>query len=78
MPWELGFFDGLRGAVGSIPITHHGEGTFKGEEYLNLYPYVDVTGSSNTHPQQLWIRTSADVFASLNGWVRGTETLPAA
>jgi hypothetical protein len=76
MPWELGFFDGLKGAVGFIPVTHHEEETFRGEEYLNLYPYVDVTRSGNADQPQLWIRTSADVCASLRGWVRGTETLP--
>lgn len=75
MPWQLGFFDGLNGAVGIIPVTHHGEETFKGEEYLNLYPYVDVTGQGNANERKLWIRTSADVYASLSGWIRRTETI---
>lgn len=75
MPWELGFFDGLKGAVGYIPVTYQQEETFKAEEYLNLYPYVDVTGPSNTDQRQFWIRNSADVYAALAGWVRGIETL---
>ena len=42
MPWELGYFDGLKGKVGVIPVTKNQEETFKGEEYLNLYPYVEI------------------------------------
>ena len=73
-PWELGFFDGLKGAVGIIPVTHHEEETFKGAEYLNLYPYVDAT-MSGTNERQFWIRRSSDVFASLSAWARRIETL---
>jgi len=74
MPWELGFFDGLKGAVGIIPVTHHEEETFKGMEYLNLYPYVDVT-ISGSNERQYWIRRSSSVFAPLGAWIRRVETL---
>jgi hypothetical protein len=74
MPWELGFFDGLKGAVGIIPITHHQEETFRGAEYANLYPYVDVT-LSGTNERKFWIRRSSDVFAPLAAWARLIETL---
>lgn len=74
MPWELGFFDGLKDAVGIIPVTHREEETFKGAEYLNLYPYVDVTVST-TNKRQFWIRRSSDVFAPLGAWARRIETL---
>ncbi|MGB8315870.1 MAG: toll/interleukin-1 receptor domain-containing protein [Aestuariivirga sp.] len=30
MPWELGFFDGLKGNVGILPVTQNQEETFKG------------------------------------------------
>lgn len=75
MPWELGFFDGLKGAVGVIPVTLNQEETFKGEEYLNLYPYVDealVEGSSET---RLWINKSKMVYASFDKWAKGTEKI---
>jgi len=74
MPWSLGFFDGLKGAVGIIPVTHHEEETFKGMEYLNLYPYVDVT-MSGSNERQFWIRRSSNVFAPLGAWIRRVETL---
>jgi hypothetical protein len=45
MPWELGFFDGLRpGRVAVFPLIPAGEGRFVGQEYLGLYPYVEDLG----------------------------------
>jgi len=39
MPWELGYFDGLRhDRVGILPIVQSAGNTFKGQEYLGLYP----------------------------------------
>jgi hypothetical protein len=41
MPWELGYFDGLKnGKVGILPIVQSGDDPFDGQEYLGLYrPY---------------------------------------
>jgi hypothetical protein len=39
MPWELGYFDGLRrGNVGILPIVESPDDSFEGQEYLGLYP----------------------------------------
>ena len=39
MPWELGYFDGLRGGkVGILPVVSRMGETFVGQEYLGLYP----------------------------------------
>jgi hypothetical protein len=39
MPWELGYFDGLRrGNVGILPIVQSTGKNFNGQEYLGLYP----------------------------------------
>ena len=72
MPWELGFFDGLKGKVGVIPITSTQGGSFKGEEYLNLYPYVDRATAQNSSKECLWVNKSALEYANLIGWVKGT------
>ena len=56
MPWELGFFDGWRGTVGIVPVTNNQEQAFKGEEYLDLYPYVDLATDTNTNERHLWIK----------------------
>ncbi len=75
MPWELGYFDGLKGTVGIIPVTRNQETTFKGEEYLNLYPYVDIATITGTNKPQLWINKSANTYAQLANWVKGSETI---
>ena len=42
MPWELGYFDGLkRGKVAVMPIQDNRSDEFKGEEYLQLYDLVE-------------------------------------
>ena len=39
MPWELGYFDGMRhGRVGILPIVQSAGASFMGQEYLGLYP----------------------------------------
>lgn len=70
MPWELGFFDGLNGKVGVIPVTRDQEEDFKGEEYLSLYPYVDVARLKNSESQIFWINRDPTTYARLNEWTR--------
>jgi hypothetical protein len=70
MPWELGFFDGLRpDKVAILPLAQDEVDDSAGQEYLGLYPYIEelpfTTGGS-----LLGIRKSAtegqhlEVFAS--------------
>lgn len=41
MPWELGYFDGFRpDGVAIMPVLDSPTDTFKGQEYLGLYPIV--------------------------------------
>ncbi len=75
MPWELGFFDGFKGDVGVIPVTRNQEEDFKGEEYLNLYPYVDITDSDKIATTSLWINKSAGTYARLDRWAKGVERI---
>ena len=42
MPWELGYFDGIKpGYVWILPIVTQDDSEFKGQEYLGLYPPVE-------------------------------------
>jgi hypothetical protein len=72
MPWELGFFDGYSGAIAVLPISQtENVGTFKGQEFLGLYPYIDTLNENNnlyvnkgsasyeafgTFPQNTWVQ----------------------
>ena len=75
MPWELGFFDGLKGKVGGIPVTRNQEENFKGEEYLSLYPYVDIEKGYRTNIDYLWICESPNRYARLDLWARGSANI---
>lgn len=41
MPWELGFFDGFNGNIVVFPVAQQADETFKAQEFLGLYPYID-------------------------------------
>ena len=75
MPWELGYFDGLKGKVGVIPVTKNQEETFKGEEYLSLYPFVDTEKMARSDIVYLWISESPSKYARLDLWVRGKANI---
>jgi hypothetical protein len=75
MPWELGFFDGVKGVVGILPVLQHTQNTFKGEEYLGVYPYVDIVTINNTSRKNLWINSSANEYADLAKWVKGLDDI---
>lgn len=43
MPWELGYFDGKKpGRIGIVPILQQAGELFQGQEYLGLYPHVEL------------------------------------
>lgn len=42
MPWELGYFDGLKpGKVAILPLVNSVDSSFQGQEYLGLYPALN-------------------------------------
>ena len=43
MPWELGYFDGKHPHhVGVLPLVQQEDATFRGQEYLGLYPVYEM------------------------------------
>lgn len=73
MPWELGFSDGLHGKVGIIPITETetGSESFRGQEYLGIYPYITLTDDKQGLPK-LWINRNVEKYTLLKHWLTGT------
>lgn len=70
MPWELGYFDGSGGRVAIFPITERTtrSETYRGQEYLGLYPYVTVEKDTSGR-NRLWVNKSASKYVTLEGWV---------
>jgi hypothetical protein len=75
MPWELGYFDALRGRVGILPIVQHSQDEFDGNEYLGLYPYVDVADIEKTGEQILWINRSQKEYGRLRQWIADQDVI---
>jgi hypothetical protein len=68
MPWELGYFDGLRGQVGILPVVDAPSASFAGVEYLGLYPrveLVDLAGGRSRFGIHTSDRTRANTIATL-------------
>jgi hypothetical protein len=72
MPWELGYGDGVHGRVAILPITDQqtSSETYKGQEYLGLYPYVTLT-ENNRGIGELWVNESASTYVDLMSWLKG-------
>lgn len=75
MPWELGFYDGIKGRVAVMPICpgRTQSRDYEGHEYLGLYPYVLVGEIANTTKRTLWLHTRPDTYVIYEAWMKGTR-----
>lgn len=71
-PWELGVSDGYNGKVCILPIMN--SRTFKGQEYLCLYPYLDYE-TNQTGKFDFWVtdQNNAKKYINLRAWLSGQE-----
>lgn len=72
MPWELGYMDGKKDRVAIFPLLSQPQAEYKGQEYLGVYPYVDVSNSNSGTPM-LWIHESKDEWVSFQKWLKGEK-----
>jgi hypothetical protein len=75
MPWELGFFDGIKERVAILPIEERetGSNTFKGQEYLGIYPYI-TKQKDKQEINSLWVNEgSPDVYVNFESWLNGKK-----
>jgi hypothetical protein len=75
MPWELGYFDGLKGTVAVLPVGDEAAGSYKGQEYLGLYPYVDEATADGTTTSYLWVNglPTTKGYMTLTKWLTRVE-----
>lgn len=71
-PWELGYFDGVKGKVAILPISESDAQTeyYRGQEYLGLYYYVTYTNDRRQQPA-LWINETSTKYVRLEHWLQG-------
>jgi hypothetical protein len=72
LPWELGFADGLRRPVGILPVVakHRQVLTYKGTEYLGLYPYIDFAPADEGEVKP-WANLNSKTYVTFRSWLKG-------
>lgn len=73
MPWELGYFDGIKGLVAVVPISKSATYSFTGNEYLGLYPYVDINTMQQRSNEFIWVNESTDTYVEFRQWLDGVK-----
>ncbi|SDZ87385.1 hypothetical protein SAMN05660964_00479 [Thiothrix caldifontis] len=72
MPWELGFKDGDNKRSAILPIAYSPTSSYEGQEYLGIYPYIDVADDT-TGKRRLWVRWSESCYVNFDSWLDGYE-----
>lgn len=72
-PWELGYFDGKKNGRSCIlPIME--SQTFRGQEYLGLYPYIQYTQVSGKDKYEFGVyEQGTDEYVILRKWLEGSN-----
>ena len=68
MPWECGYFDGLKEKVAILPVKNEHENYYYGQEYLGLYPYA-TKGLSEKLVNRLWIYQKDRSYLVFEAWI---------
>ncbi|MBW0298733.1 toll-Interleukin receptor [Shewanella xiamenensis] len=71
MPWELGYFDGLRtDCIGILPLQDSEGQAFQGQEYLSLYPIVSK-GQYRDGTKEIFVENKGESWKSLKMFAQG-------
>lgn len=70
MPWELGYVDGHVSKCAIIPVSKETNPpkSFKGFEYLLLYPFIKKLPLENTNINKLWVIESERNYSQFDIW----------
>jgi hypothetical protein len=74
MPWELGYFDGLKSNAAIVPISEGSEkkDSYISNEYLGIYPYITKNYDTNKN-MSLWVKNSPDEYIYFEDWLNGEK-----
>jgi len=75
MPWELGYFDGLKTRVAVLPISNSITDNFRGTEYVGMYPYITHNKISGSLDEALWIRENTNKYVIIDSWLKGQNPI---
>lgn len=71
-PWELGVADGMSGKACILPVM---ESSFKGQEYLGLYPFIEYELISGSDKYEFWVidQNNNTKYTTLSDWLEGSK-----
>lgn len=75
-PWELGYVDGNKnGRCAILPVLEAPNESFKGQEYLGLYPYIDYKKNRQNNKYEFWVNDPNDntKYVALRKWLAGID-----
>lgn len=75
MPWELGYFDGIKGKVAVLPISKTSKSDFKGTEFVGMYYYIQIDTISGTDKLALWVYENSTKYIMYTAWLFGREPI---
>lgn len=69
MPWECGYFDGVKEKVAILPVKKYSyNNDYNGQEYLGLYPYC-VRQNNALGQSRLWIYKNKNYYLLYEVWL---------
>lgn len=74
MPWELGLVDGNTNRCALIPVSKeiNTPNSYKGVEYLSLYPFIKKAPTI-IGTQKLWSIEEANKYIVFDDWITGID-----
>jgi hypothetical protein len=73
MPWELGYFDGRKGAnISIMPIEEHEAPGNYGQEYLELYPAIQKLRVIGGGSIAAAVRTDGKAYMGIRDFAAGS------
>ncbi len=71
IPWELGYVDGNTNKCAIIPVSKDvtPPKSFKGTEYLVLYPFIKKLPLQDTNENKLWVIESEFSYSQFDSWL---------
>ena len=74
MPWEVGFFDAFsNGGVAILPLVDDANSSFKGQEYLGLYPLV-TKDAYTSGAKDVFVEEKGSRWTTLRNFANGSPS----
>ena len=74
MPWELGFIDGDKSRCSVLRVEDENQAfTYKGYEYLEIYPYVQEAKPKGKPDETLWVYEKPRRYVIYSNWIKGAN-----